>query len=657
MKATVTRSLVIALAFAGAAHAAAPTSRQLAAIESEVQRLEDINSVRKLQSAYGDYLDRGYWGQAGDLFAADGRLEWGVDGVYIGKGRIREYLIRQGGGHPGPGLPYGQYNHHLQLDPVIHISADGHSAQARWHELALLGQYKAWASWGEGVYENTYIKDGGAWKIQSLRYYPTFIAPYVGGWAKLPSGPEDWRTPVSRAFAPDQPATAKFATFPAVFVAPFHFTQSVKADKRQVGQVSMGDSPEARRLELLRSRADIENLQTTYGYYIDAGQWSKAAALFASNATYEYGQRGVYAGPPRIKLALSLMGPENLASGILNTYFMLQPVIDIAPDNKTAKARWRSDVTLARDGKGQWGEGTYENTYVNVGGIWKIQSLHFYPTAFWDYDKGWAQGPIAMDGPSTRMPPDRGPTEVYESYPSAYLPAYHYGHPVVDAHPAAEPVATDDPALRALRNRLTRLEDHAAIEKLQRSYGYYVDKLQWSKVADLFAADGTLEIGGRGVFLGRPHVLAYLMGLGEPGPQRGLVMNHQQLQGIVDVAPDGLNAAGRWTAFIMAGKAPDANLGDATYENRYVKENGVWKIKALHAPFQMYSPVVDGWGKNALANTRPDSWDPPPDLPPTVVYNMFPSFYVEPYHYPNPVTGEPMPPPNPAAGGVAPMTR
>jgi hypothetical protein len=57
----------------------------------------------------------------------------------------------------------------------------------------------------------------------------------------------------------------------------------------------------------------------------------------------------------------------------------------------------------------------------------------------------------------------------------------------------------------------------------------------------------------------------------------------------------------------------------------------------------------------ATPNTRPDSFPPPPDLPPTVIYLTYPSYFVEPYHYPNPVTGRPMPLPSPVAGGVAPM--
>ena len=46
---------------------------------------------------------------------------------------------------------------------------------------------------------------------------------------------------------------------------------------------------------------------------------------------------------------------------------------------------------------------------------------------------------------------------------------------------------------------------------------------------------------------------------------------------------------------------------------------------------------------------------PPPDLPPSRLYLTYPNFFVAPFHYPNPVTGREAPPPNPAAGGLAPM--
>src|ERR1700761_3250327 len=64
--------------------------------------------------------------------------------------------------------------------------------------------------------------------------------------------------------------------------------------------------------------------------------------------------------------------------------------------------------------------------------------------------------------------------------------------------------------LDALDKRITRLEDLNQIERLQRVYGYFVDKGQWSQLSELFADDATLEIGGKGLFLGKPHVLKYM---------------------------------------------------------------------------------------------------------------------------------------------------
>jgi hypothetical protein len=419
-----------------------------------------------------------------------------------------------------------------------------------------------------------------------------------------------------------------------------------------------------RSLERLESREAIENLQAAYGYYIDKGLWAQAAALFSDSASYEFGQRGVFIGRKHIRRALDLLGPQGLKPGQLNNYAMLQPIIDVAQDNKTAKARWRSDVELAQDGKGYWSEGEYENEYENDHGVWKISKLHFYVTAVANYDAGWKDGAIALEGPSRILPPDRPPSEQYRSFPEVYLPAYHYKNPVSAgvpieapeelhfATPAAVSLTQAARAAVGLGVKLERLEDRAAIEKLQRAYGYYVDKAQWPEISDLFADDGTLEIGGRGIFIGKKRVLEYLVtGLGPIGPQTGQLINHQQFQGIVDVADDGRTAKGRWTALVMGTTV----WGDVTYENQYVKQDGIWKLAKLHAPFNMYALYGEGWETSAIPETRPDSFLPPPDLPPSVVLLTYPSFYVEPYHYPNPVTGRPMPKPNASAGGTAPM--
>jgi hypothetical protein len=93
--------------------------------------------------------------------------------------------------------------------------------------------------------------------------------------------------------------------------------------------------------------------------------------------------------------------------------------------------------------------------------------------------------------------------------------------------------------------------------------------------------------------------------------------------------------------------------GHNYYENTFVKENGVWRFKHLHGPFNMYAGYKGGWIDNTIVNTYPEKFLPPPDLAPTVIYLTYPNYYIEPYHYPNPVTGRPMPPPSPRSGGEA----
>ena len=196
-------------------------------------------------------------------------------------------------------------------------------------------------------------------------------------------------------------------------------------------------SPEARlaayreRVERLEDADAIETLQATYGYYFDKGLWNDAADLFAADGTFEYGQMGVYVGRERIRHALLLFGPEGLGRGYLNNHMLLQPIITVAPDGRTATARWQGMVMLSEPGaNGVWGIGQYENAYVKDRGTWKISKLHFYVTALTDYDAGFTRSALRMEGQSALYPPDRPPTEVYRAYPSAYIPPFSYVHPV-----------------------------------------------------------------------------------------------------------------------------------------------------------------------------------------------------------------------------------
>jgi hypothetical protein len=209
-------------------------------------------------------------------------------------------------------------------------------------------------------------------------------------------------------------------------------------------------TPEARlaafrdRVTRLEDQDAVENLQATFGFYFDKGLWSEAADLFARNGSFEYGLSGVYVGQERIRRAMLLYGPQGLASGYLNNHMMLQAVIVIGPDGKSATGRWQGPMMLSEPGaNGIWGVGIYENEYIKEGGVWKLSKFHFYPTALTDYDRGWARSLLPMKGPSAMFPPDKPSTKVYRTMPGNYIPPFSYKHPVTGQPLTNLPQAVD----------------------------------------------------------------------------------------------------------------------------------------------------------------------------------------------------------------------
>jgi hypothetical protein len=466
--------------------------------------------------------------------------------------------------------------------------------------------------------------------------------------------------------------------------------QSAESAAQTISDLEAGVARLQQRIARLEDEDQIENLISAYGYYLDKREWDELADLFADDGSMEISLRGIYVGKKSIRRALELFGPLHISTGYLHNHIQLQPVIRISPDGTRAWSRSRALSELGTFKRvGMWGDGVYVNEYVKENGVWKIAKDHIFTGFFATYDKGWQSGAGSAPRESDKIPPDRPPSVLYDTYPGEYVPPFDYPHPVTGqeiaippnlqvrpnpqaslspqdsrANPAAEakPVAqaavvagsasaqagpTDEQQLADARAKLAqveqlvgRLEDEQAIENLQRTYGYFVDKTLWKETADLFADDATLEIGGRGVFVGKARILQYLTWLAPHGLVHGLLMNHMQLEPIITVAPDGHTANGRWRFLAEVGEyQKSSRWGEGTYENEYVQQGGVWKIKSLHAYFRMYTPYAAGWGKAAVPNTHPEK-DLPPDRPPTVKYETYPATFIPPYHYPNPVTGK-----------------
>lgn len=203
-------------------------------------------------------------------------------------------------------------------------------------------------------------------------------------------------------------------------------------DERRMAVLEAKLASLRKQVSLLEDAKAIERLQQAYGYYLSAGLGNELAELFANDPTVsiEIGGRGVYVGKERIRAFLTREG-EGLKPGELREAPMMQGVVHVAPDGKTAKGRWRVLMMAGMHGEdGRWIEGPYENEYVKEDGVWKFSKVHWYATVIGSYDEGWHRKPLPMPGPLEELPPDRPPSEQYQPYPAFYVPPFHYLHPV-----------------------------------------------------------------------------------------------------------------------------------------------------------------------------------------------------------------------------------
>jgi hypothetical protein len=332
-------------------------------------------------------------------------------------------------------LRAGQLNDHLQFEPIIDVAPDGRSAKGRIFELGFVGGGGQPGLLVQNVQENTYVRRGEVWMIQSAHHYSILTSDYEQGWGKsaLPA-----RT-VSTTLPPDRPPSLVYGVYPKVYTPPLHFANASTGRPTQyppdvvaaMGAERVGDEatgsrqrtsavPVTRRhlaaAERQVQRAldynDIENLQNAYGYYAEKSLWSDVAKLFTTGGVLQMGDQQ-YKGKDRIFGFLESTGPEGPVKGALNSQLQLQPVIHVSADGRSARIRSRL-LQLSRDAQGRpmWGAGIYENELRKENGVWKFSRLHFHRTWQVLYKGGWA----------TPRPGD-------EIFPSAHTPPFHYRRP------------------------------------------------------------------------------------------------------------------------------------------------------------------------------------------------------------------------------------
>ena len=448
-------------------------SANAAQLAQRVQKLKDELAVQNLQHSLGYYLDRKLWDDAADLFADGGTYEVGQRGVYVGRDHIRRALEVFFGPTP---LKSGELFDHINLGTVVTVSADGVTAGARTNVLSQLGQNGQWARWEQGTYENEFVKQGGVWKLKAVHYFPRLNSDYDKGWAS-----DAQPSPgASKEFPPDRKSTQSYQSYPALSYVGFHYANPVTGKPVRFGSGAVtrvalvkeskqpagggGDANLAdvqRNLENAIAYDAVENLMSSYGYYIDESAWDNMADTYGSTGAKEITGAGVYVGPDRIRKVLNLRGPRGGRTATFYTiHQLLQPVIHISDDGKSARARVRLfQMGGAADGSSaSWIGGIYENTALFENGEWKFGIQELYHAFNASYRNGWARvGPVAralagagktgreavgggitqglggaLGGPNiaTEMPPDR-PIRVRQyAFPEIVEPPFHYKNPV-----------------------------------------------------------------------------------------------------------------------------------------------------------------------------------------------------------------------------------
>ena len=197
-------------------------------------------------------------------------------------------------------------------------------------------------------------------------------------------------------------------------------------------------------------------------------------------------------------------------------------------------------------------------------------------------------------------------------------------------------------ALAALEQRISVMNDEDKVRNLQNAYGYYMDRKMWDDVTDLFTTDGALSIANVGVYDGPKSIRRALERSGPAGLKHGQLNELMQLDMAVAIEPGGMEARARGLEFGMLGEADKgtAFYTLAIFENRYVKQNDIWRIREMRIFPLMKTDYAQGWAKSQVVDPPPAK-EYAPDRPVPAADVMTPGA-IPVFFAPNPATGRPV---------------
>lgn len=136
-------------------------------LEQRIQRLEDIEAIKKLQATYGHYVNKGwndkvmFCKEVTAMFTEDATWESPAMGVLArGRNEIAEMFEDMNASY--------EFFMHSFSNPIIDI--DGDTAKAQWL-LLLGGNFEDTITLTYASYDNDYVRTSQGWLIKAIRLH------------------------------------------------------------------------------------------------------------------------------------------------------------------------------------------------------------------------------------------------------------------------------------------------------------------------------------------------------------------------------------------------------------------------------------------------------------------------------------------------------
>jgi hypothetical protein len=218
--------------------------KQVKEQQKEIRRLADIEAIKKLEKAYGYYVEHMMWREIIDCFSdsPDVCLDW-LEGKYLGKAGVRKYFERM------ESMPPEFMHQVMQIAGIVDIEPDGKMAKGRWYAFGGIfipredGMRRSFVT---GIYELVYVKEDGVWKILSLKWVIPYAVRIPEGWAL----PEDVNRPYLagefKGPRPDIDIDRDDGRYLSGYIFPFHYSHPV------TGRPSSEDERNRKLMESIR---------------------------------------------------------------------------------------------------------------------------------------------------------------------------------------------------------------------------------------------------------------------------------------------------------------------------------------------------------------------------------------------------------------------